>query len=31
MRIENEFDVELVPASPSVSFDMAHTCEVPEH
>jgi hypothetical protein len=25
-----ELDVELVPASPSVSFDMAHTCEVPE-
>jgi hypothetical protein len=24
-------DVELVPASPSISFDMAHTCEVPEH
>jgi hypothetical protein len=24
-------DVELVPASPSVSFDMAHTCEEPEH
>lgn len=28
---EAEFDVELVPVSPSVSFDMAHTCEVPEH
>jgi hypothetical protein len=26
-----ELDVELVPASPSVAFDMAHTCEVPEH
>jgi hypothetical protein len=26
-----ELDVELVPVSPSVSFDMAHTCEVPEH
>ena len=26
-----ELDVELVPASPSISFDMAHTCEVPEH
>jgi hypothetical protein len=24
-------DVELTPVSPSVSFDMAHTCEVPEH
>jgi hypothetical protein len=24
-------DVELVPASPSISFDMAHTCEAPEH
>ena len=24
-------DVEVVPVSPSVSFDMAHTCEVPEH
>jgi len=24
-------DVELVPASPSISFDMAHTCEEPEH
>ncbi len=24
-------DVELTPISPSVSFDMAHTCEVPEH
>jgi hypothetical protein len=24
-------DVELVPASPSISFDMAHTCEQPEH
>ena len=27
----DELDVELVPASPSISFDMAHTCEVPEH
>jgi hypothetical protein len=26
-----QLDVELVPASPSISFDMAHTCEVPEH
>ena len=26
-----ELDVEIVPASPSISFDMAHTCEVPEH
>jgi hypothetical protein len=26
-----ELDVELVPASPSISFDMAHTCQVPEH
>jgi len=24
-------DVEFEPISPSVSFDMAHTCEVPEH
>ena len=24
-------DVELEPVSPSVSFDMAHTCEDPEH
>jgi hypothetical protein len=24
-------DVELEPASPSISFDMAHTCEEPEH
>jgi hypothetical protein len=24
-------DVELVPVAPSVAFDMAHTCEVPEH
>jgi hypothetical protein len=24
-------DVEIVPASPSISFDMAHTCEEPEH
>jgi hypothetical protein len=27
---DDEFDVELVPVSPSVSFDMAHTCEEPE-
>ncbi len=27
---DDELDVELVPVSPSVSFDMAHTCEVPE-
>jgi hypothetical protein len=27
---DDEFDVALVPISPSVSFDMAHTCEVPE-
>ena len=27
----DELEVELVPASPSISFDMAHTCEVPEH
>ena len=27
----DELDVELEPASPSISFDMAHTCEVPEH
>jgi hypothetical protein len=25
-----ELDVELVPTSPSISFDMAHTCEKPE-
>ena len=25
------FDVELTPVSPSISFDMAHTCEEPEH
>ena len=24
-------DVDLVPIAPSVAFDMAHTCEVPEH
>ena len=24
-------DVELSPIAPSVAFDMAHTCEVPEH
>jgi len=28
---DEELDVELVPVSPSVSFDMAHTCEEPEH
>jgi hypothetical protein len=28
---DEALDVEIVPASPSVSFDMAHTCEVPEH
>ena len=27
----DELEVEIVPASPSISFDMAHTCEVPEH
>jgi hypothetical protein len=26
-----ELQVELIPASPSISFDMAHTCEEPEH
>jgi hypothetical protein len=35
LRFEDEsgppLDVELEPISPSVSFDMAHTCEEPEH
>jgi hypothetical protein len=28
---EAALDVELAPIAPSVAFDMAHTCEVPEH
>ena len=35
LRFEAEdgapLDVELDPVSPSISFDMAHTCEEPEH